>query len=594
MTTALMRGGLAAASMTAAMLTVAQAGPVTTDDLVKAQDNAGEWLMYGRDYRNWRYSPLAEITPDNAAQLAPVWAMSTGGQFGGLEGHAAVPRRRALLHRPTMRACSRSTPGPAISSGATSRNMSEGFNAMLCCGPIHRGLALKDDLVYRRPPRCQAGGPQPADGKVVWEQTIDDWKNGVTTNSAPLVVKDHVIIGVSGGEYGVRGYLKSFNAKTGALEWQTYTIPAPGEPGSETWPKDDSWKTGGGPTWLTGSYDADTNTLYWGVGNPGSWQPTRPHPGDNLWTDSHARARPRHRQDQVGLPVHAERRLGLRRHGDADPRRHHDRRQADARLAAVSNRNGFFYVIDRTDGKFIYAMPMVEGINWTSGLDPKTGKPTINEAMKPKTAAAWSRPIVPGLEGGTNWFPPAYDPRARLVLRRRQPVGHGADRLGEGEARTTSPAISTWASTIRCIAWATRSARSRRSTSPTRRSPGRCQSPLPLFAGMLATKGGVLFTGDLRGRFLAYRRQDRQGAVEVPDRLRHQRLADHLRAGRQAVCRHPFRPRRRPELLLLGAEGRHALGLRDRRQGRRGQPITTPRSSRRCCRHTNHDDRIAG
>ena len=110
-----------------------------------------------------------------------------------------------------------------------------------------------------------------ADGKVVWEAKIDEWKNGVTTNSAPLVVKDHVIIGVSGGEYGVRGYLKSFNAKTGALEWQTYTIPAPGEPGSETWPKDDSWKTGGGPTWLTGSYDAETNTLYWGVGNPGSW-----------------------------------------------------------------------------------------------------------------------------------------------------------------------------------------------------------------------------------------------------------------------------------------------------------------------------------
>ena len=163
-------------------------------------------------------------------------------------------------------------------------NMRTGFNAMLCCGPIHRGLALKDDLVYRRPPRRQARGAQPRPtARSSGRQKIDEWKNGVTTNSAPLVVKDHVIIGVSGGEYGVRGYLKSFNAKTGALEWQTYTIPAPGEPGSETWPKDDSWKTGGGPTWLTGSYDPDTNTLYWGVGNPGSWQ-CRPHPGDNLWT----------------------------------------------------------------------------------------------------------------------------------------------------------------------------------------------------------------------------------------------------------------------------------------------------------------------
>ena len=132
----------------------------------------------------------------------------------------------------------------------------------------------------------------------------------MTTNSAPLVVKDHVIIGVSGGEYGVRGYLKSFNAKTGALEWQTYTVPAPGEPGSETWPKDDTWKSGGGPTWLTGSYDADTNTLYWGIGNPAPW-PSETHPGDNLWTESMLALRSRHRQDQVGLSVHAERPVGL-------------------------------------------------------------------------------------------------------------------------------------------------------------------------------------------------------------------------------------------------------------------------------------------
>ena len=134
---------------------------------------------------------------------------------------------------------------------------------------------------------------------------IDEWKNGVTTNSAPLIVGDHVIVGVSGGEYGVRGYLKSFNAKTGKLEWTTYTIPAPGEPGSETWPKDDSWKTGGGPTWLTGSYDADTNTLYWGVGNPGPWT-RRPAPRRQPVDRQYAGARSRHRQDQMGLPIHAQ------------------------------------------------------------------------------------------------------------------------------------------------------------------------------------------------------------------------------------------------------------------------------------------------
>jgi alcohol dehydrogenase (cytochrome c) len=262
----------------------ASADPVTSDDLLKAQDNGREWLTYGRDYRNWRYSPLTEITPETASKLTPVWAMSTGGQLGGLE---ATPLfRDGILYFSADYA-------RTFAVDAKSGNIlwhydpeyGDGFNAMLCCGPIHRGVALAGDLVIVARLDARLVALNRADGKIVWDVLIDDWKRGVTTNSAPLVVKDHVIIGVSGGEYGVRGYLKSYNVKTGQLDWQTYTVPAPGEPGSETWPKDDSWKTGGGPTWLTGSYDSDTDTLYWGVGNPGSWQSDQ-HPGDNLWTDS--------------------------------------------------------------------------------------------------------------------------------------------------------------------------------------------------------------------------------------------------------------------------------------------------------------------
>ena len=217
---------IAASAALAAVLSASpgKAGPVTTDDLVKAQDNAGEWLMYGRDYRNWRYSPLAEITPDNAAKLTPAWAMSTGGQFGGLE---ATP----LFHAGVLYFTA--DYGRVFAVDAKSGNIiwhyepeyEDGFNAMLCCGPIHRGLALKGDMVYSARLDAKLEAFSAADGKIVWEAKIDEWKNGVTTNSAPLVVGDHVIIGVSGGEYGVRGYLKSFNAKTGALEWQTYTRP---------------------------------------------------------------------------------------------------------------------------------------------------------------------------------------------------------------------------------------------------------------------------------------------------------------------------------------------------------------------------------
>jgi alcohol dehydrogenase (cytochrome c) len=261
-----------------------KAGPVTAEDLLQAQGRAAEWLMYGRDYRNWRYSPLAGITPENIGKLKPIWAMSTGGQLGGLE---ATPLfRDGVLYLSADYA-------RVFAVDAKSGNIiwryepeyEQGFNAVLCCGPIHRGLALKDDLVIVARLDAKLVALNRADGKIVWETKIDEWKNGVTTNSAPLVVKEHVYIGVSGGEYGVRGYLSSYNAKDGKLEWRTYTIPAPGEPGSETWPKDDSWKSGGGPTWITGSYDANTNTLYWGVGNPGSWA-YETHLGDNLWTES--------------------------------------------------------------------------------------------------------------------------------------------------------------------------------------------------------------------------------------------------------------------------------------------------------------------
>ena len=502
MKSTMIRFAFAAGAALAAVLSASPgfAGPVTTEDLVKAQDNAGEWLMYGRDYRNWRYSPLAEITPDNAAKLTPAWAMSTGGQFGGLE---ATP----LFHDGVLYFTA--DYGRVFAVDAKSANIvwhyepeyEEGFNAMLCCGPIHRGLALKDDLVYSMRLDAKLEAFNAADGKVAWEAKIDEWKNGVTTNSAPLVVGDHVIIGVSGGEYGVRGYLKSYNAKTGAQEWQTYTIPAPGEPGSETWPKDDSWKTGGGPPWLTGSYDAETNTLYWGVGNPGSWQAEQ-HPGDNLWTDSTLALDPDTGKikwgyqytpndawdyDAMATPILIDTTID----GKA------------TKTWAVSSRNGYFYVLDRTDGKFLYAIPMVEGINWTSGLDPKTGKPTINEAMKPKQGAGQVQPIVPGLEGGTNWFPPAYDPDLGLFFVGVNQWGMGLTAWEKGKLQY-KPGDLYMGVDYQMYRMGETIGHIRAIDIANKKVAWDVESPLPVFSGMLVTKGGVLFTGDQRGRFLAY------------------------------------------------------------------------------------------
>ncbi|TXH36068.1 MAG: PQQ-dependent dehydrogenase, methanol/ethanol family [Rhodospirillaceae bacterium] len=489
-------------SVTAVMLATpaAQAGPVTTDDLLKAQDNTAEWLMYGRDYRNWRYSPLTELTPQNVAQLRPVWTMSTGGQLGGLE---ATPLfRDGVLYFSADYA-------RVFAIDARSGNIvwhyepeyDQGLNAVLCCGPIHRGVAIKDDLIYVAQLDAKLVALNRADGKVAWEAKIDDWSKGITTNSAPLIVGDHVIIGISGGEFGARGYLKSYDAKTGALQWTTYTIPAPGEPGSETWPKDDSWKTGGGPTWLTGSYDAQTNTLYWGIGNPAPWSTDR-IPGDNLWTDCMMALDPDTGKmkwafqytpndawdyDGMATPILVDVTI------DGKP----------VKAAVVSNRNGFFYAIDRSSGKFIYAFPLVEGINWTSGIDPVTGRPNVREEMKPKSGGPTVEPIVPGLEGGTNWFPPAYDPDLGYFFTSVNQWGMGLT-AWEKKKLTYKPGDWYVGVDYQMYRMGDTIGHIKAIDIANKKVVWDVPSSLPLFSGMLVTKGGVLFTGDQRGRLLAY------------------------------------------------------------------------------------------
>jgi alcohol dehydrogenase (cytochrome c) len=489
-----------AISFTALLVAQSQAKPVTVEDLVKAQENAGEWLMYGRDYRNWRYSPLSEITPQNVDKLKPAWAMSTGGQFGGLE---ATPLfRDGVLYFTADY-------GRVFAVNAKTGNIiwryepeyDQGFNAVLCCGPIHRGLAIVDDLVISARLDARLMAFNRTDGKVVWDTKIDDWKNGVTTNSAPLVVKDHVIIGVSGGEYGVRGYLNSYNAKTGKLEWQTYTVPAPGEPGSETWPKNDIWKNGGGPTWLTGSYDPETNTLYWGTGNPAPWT-TDTRPGDNLWTNSMLALDPDSGKmkwgfqytpndgwdyDGMSTPILIDTTI------DGKPRK----------AAVVSNRNGYFYAIDRSNGECIYTFPMVEGINWAKGLDPKTCKPLVNEEMKPKTGGAAVEPIIPGLEGGTNWFPPAYDPESGLFFVSVNQWGMGLTAWEKGRLQY-KPGDMYMGVDYQMYRMGETIGHLRAVDVANKKIAWDVPSALPLFAGITVTKGGLVFTGDQRGRFLAY------------------------------------------------------------------------------------------
>jgi alcohol dehydrogenase (cytochrome c) len=481
-----------------ALIRTTSLAEVSREELVSAQSNAGEWLMYGRNYLNQRFSPLDKITKENVAQLKPVFAYSTGGKFAGLE---ATP----LFHDGTLYFTADYARVFALDARTGTvkwywePKYEDGLESILCCGPVNRGLAIWGDKVYVGTLDARLVALNIKDGSVAWEQKVDEWKNGYASTGAPLIVKDMVITGIAGAEYGVRGYVRAYDAVTGKELWTRHTIPAPGEPGSDTWPGE-TWKTGGASTWQTGAYDPETNLLYWGTGNPGPWNSDL-RKGDNKWSCSLLaidadtgeikwgyQYTPNDAWDYDGnnAPVLMDVTI------DGEPRK----------VAVQANRNGFLYVLDRITGEFIYAAATIEGINWTHGLDPETGRPDVNEATRAKSGGEKVEPIVPGLEGGTNWFPIASNPEKGIVylntndwamsLKAWKPedVVYKAGSVYMGvdyqmyRHKDKTGYLKAFDVTNKKWLW-------------------ELASPLPMFAGVLATKTGLVFTGDQLGHFMA-------------------------------------------------------------------------------------------
>jgi alcohol dehydrogenase (cytochrome c) len=276
-------------------------------------------------------------------------------------------------------------------------------NQRVCCGANNRGVALSGETLFMGTLDARLIAIDAKNGRPLWNVAVADARLGYSITMMPLVVKDKVLVGVGGGEYGIRGFVAAFDAKTGREVWRFHTIPAPGEPGHDTW-KGDAWKTGGGSVWVTGSYDPELNLTYWGVGNPGpDWNPDQ-RPGDNLFTDSaialdadtgrlawHFQFTPNdaYDYDSVQVPVLADM----------------DWQGRPRKLMLWANRNGYFYVLDRASGAFLLGVPFVK-VNWASGLDAK-GRPV-------QTPQAPGQPTWPGNQGGTNWYPPSFSPRTRL------------------------------------------------------------------------------------------------------------------------------------------------------------------------------------
>ena len=277
-----------------------------------------------------------------------------------------------------------------------------------CCGRVNRGAAMLGNTLYWGTLDAKLLAVDAKTGLKQWETTVvEDYESGYSLTVAPLIVNGKVIVGTAGGEYGIRGFLAAYDARTGEQVWKFHTIPGPGEPGHETW-ENDAWKTGGGSIWLTGSYDPDLNLTYWGVGNPSpAWNPDV-RPGDNLYTDSvialdadsgelrwHFQFTPHDEWDwdAVQIPVLAD----LEWQGET------------RKLMLWGNRNGFYYVLDRETGKFLLGKPFVKQ-TWAAGLD-EDGRPAKIAGRGPSKdgTLTW-----PGVQGGTNWYAPSYSPLTNL------------------------------------------------------------------------------------------------------------------------------------------------------------------------------------
>lgn len=379
--------------------------PVTAERLTKPAD--GDWLMVRRTYDGWGYSPLAEITPANVTRLRPVWTVGTG----VTNGHEAPP----IVNNGVMFVA---TPGNQViafdarTGGIRWRYKRPLPEHAIVFHPTSRGVALQGDKVFFAAGDAVLVALDAKTGKQVWTTTVADNTQGYYMSVAPLVVGSTVLLGASGGELGIRGFVSAYDVATGKEKWKTYAVPAPGEPGSETWPKGDEWKTGGGSVWVTGTYDPETNLTFWGTGNGGPWMGDQ-RPGDNLYTSS-----------TIALDVTTGRIKGHFQYHSNDswdwdevsPPILVDYTRGGRTVKGLIDvaRDGYLWFLERTAGtiNFVEGKPYVKQ-NVFKSLDPKTGRAEIDPTRRPGTGKGAD--FCPSHWGGKNWPPIAFSPKTRMI-----------------------------------------------------------------------------------------------------------------------------------------------------------------------------------
>ena len=461
---------------------------VTYERILEAAHEPQNWLTYSGRYSGWRHSTLHQIDASNVSRLTMQWAFQVSdlGQFettplvvdGVLYGTGQNNRAFALDAR----------------TGRTlwryQRNLPDKLQP--CCGRVNRGFAILGDRLFMATLDAHVIALDTRTGNLLWDVTAADYRKAYTFTVAPLVVKNAVIVGVSGGEYGVRGFIDAYDAATGRRLWRFSTVPGPGEPGHETW-AGDTWKVGGTPAWITGTYDPDLNLLYWPTGNPSPSNFGGERSGDNLYSNSmlaldpdtgklkwHYQFTPHdlYDYDATQIPVL------LDATWDGRPRK----------LLVQANRNGFLYLLDRVDGTFLSAKPF-GNVTWATAIDAK-GKPVLNTDLKPSPDGTR---VCPGAGGLTNWYSPSYSPATQLLYvatsnecdvfsSSPQPYRAGHDFLGSVYVPEPDQRPSGALKAIDVLS-------------------GQEKWSFSFFTnpngGVLSTAGGLVFAGDSDGNFIA-------------------------------------------------------------------------------------------
>jgi alcohol dehydrogenase (cytochrome c) len=474
----------------------------SVEDLKNDATTPGNVLTYGMGYGQQRFSPLTQINRQTVKRLVPAWAYSMANNLGE-EAQALVKDGVIYITDHDKTVAVDALTGKEIWKAIV--EYPPETTRVVCCGIVNRGGALFDDKFYRTTLDAQVIALDIKTGKEVWRTKSGDPSEGYSMTVAPLIVDGVVIVGVSGAEFGVRGYLEGYNAATGARLWRLYTVPAPGEPGAETW-AGDSMKTGGGSTWLTGSYDPELDLVFWGIGNPAPWNPLG-RKGDNLYTNSIMAIKPKtgamvwYYQMTPNDPFDYD---GVNELILADL-------PFDGTVRKVlmqANRNGFLYVVERATGKLLAAHKFVK-VNWADHIDLSTGRPVWSAETKAVLEQGAKVNIWPSAAGGKNWAPMSFSPLTAMVYVNTVNIGWDYEPLPVAQVSHLKAGQPFFGVPLKLITEDSNRRGDLKAIDPvTGQTKWAMPFKSPNMAGTLVTAGGLVFTGQLTGEFMAIDSED--------------------------------------------------------------------------------------